>query len=389
MQNVFDYLDWRGDLSFERDPFNEIDNLIFSILAYAQLDGIVPAEGDNNRAMALSAVAGKYAQRLFQLPSVDHNPFLRQIPALLAKAADSKRFGPVLLSNYVNQLDSEIVKQFSAVVFSINRRLHYVAFRGTDDSLAGWKEDFLMSFRSEVEAQKQADLYLRRVAPRLRGRLYLGGHSKGGNLAIFAATRSPVKLDRRIAGIYNNDGPGFLPAFVRQQRYQQCLPKIRTLVPQSSIVGMLLEHRESYQVIACDEPIILQHNPLTWKVRGTAFEPSEGLAKDSVVLRDSIRGVLDKVTLEQRAQFVNALFDIIHGSGARTVGDLSREKLSLAVNLIKTYRSMDSETQQVLKQAVELLFGESHRVLKTVLSKDLNALIAKHKPGIGPGPDQA
>lgn len=152
IHNIFDYLEWRGDLSFARDSFNEVDNLIMSVLAYLEFDGIVPREIDRG-SIPLLKVAERLSETIDKPSPLDYNPFFKQIPKLLLKAAKSTRYRDIELSSYVNQVDYEQSKQFSAVVFSINKEQHFMAFRGTDDSLIGWKEDFQMSFRDEVQAQ--------------------------------------------------------------------------------------------------------------------------------------------------------------------------------------------------------------------------------------------
>jgi Protein of unknown function (DUF2974). len=220
MQNIFDYLNWRGDLSFARDSFNEVDNLVMSVLAYVEFDGIVPRETDRG-AISLSKVAERLSKKMAQPSPLDNNPFFSQIPGLLIKTAQSIRYKNIKLSGYVNQIDYEQSKQFSAVVFSMNSNQHFIAFRGTDDTLIGWKEAFQMSFMHEVPSQKQAVIYMERIISSLAGDFYLGGHSKGGNLAIYAATHATENIQDRIIGVYNNDGPGFHINVIQRKGYKK------------------------------------------------------------------------------------------------------------------------------------------------------------------------
>jgi hypothetical protein len=249
MQNMMDYLEWRGDLTFEQDGFNEVDNLIMSSLAYLEFDGIVPSEANPN-GVSLSAIEKQNSARIDTFVLLDHNPFFKRLPELFHKAARSQRYHGVKLSGYVNEINQKQSEQFSAVVFSMSSDLHFVAFRGTDDTIIGWKEDFQMSFMDEVPAQKQAGMYLNRVCSQLAGKFYVGGHSKGGNLAVYAAAHADKIAGDRIIAIYNNDGPGFQTNFIQSEGYQNILYKINTLLPKSSIVGMLLEHSGEYSVIA-------------------------------------------------------------------------------------------------------------------------------------------
>ena len=184
MQNILDYLDWRGDISFDVDGFNEVDNLIMSVLSYLEFEGIV-THGIGQGSISLLDAAIQYEKNINKLPSTDHNQLLRNVPVLLFKAAHTKRYEKIKLSGYENQIDFEESKQFSAMVFSINSNQHFIAFRGTDDTIVGWQEDFQMSFMDEVHAQKQAVIYVNRTCSNLSGKLYFGGHSKGGNLAVY------------------------------------------------------------------------------------------------------------------------------------------------------------------------------------------------------------
>lgn len=267
MQTIFDYLEWRGDLSFARDRFNEVDNLILSVLAYSEFDGIVDPQESGRDSISLLKAAEQFGAKMDRPSSVDHNRFFKQIPNFLSKAAQTTRFGEIQLSSYENQVNFEQSKQFSAVVFSLNSEQHFIAFRGTDDTLIGWQEDLLMSFMEEVPAQKQAVIYMNRIFSNLAGNFYLGGHSKGGNVAVYAATHATETNQKRITGIYNNDGPGFRANILKNEGYQNILNKISTIIPKSSIVGMLLEHKGEYKVVGSSEPGIMQHNPFTWELR--------------------------------------------------------------------------------------------------------------------------
>jgi len=378
MQNIFDYMEWRGDLSFARDSFNEVDNLILSVLAYLQFDGIVPQESSRDSISLLKA-AERFGKTMDKPSSIDRNPFFKQIPKLLSKAAQTTRYGDIQLSGYENQVDYKQSKQFSAVVFSINSKQHYIAFRGTDDTLIGWKEDLQMSFMDEVQAQKQAVTYMNRIFSNLAGNFYLGGHSKGGNLAVYAATHATENIRDRIIGIYNNDGPGFQTNIIQSEGYQNVLGKISTFIPKSSIVGMLLEHVGEYKVVGSSETGIMQHDAFSWEVKGAKFVYEKGLTKESLNLNSTVRAWLNQLSLEERAQFVDALFDIIQATGAKTVGELAKEKLVMANTMIKAYKNMDTLTQLHLKKTIKIFFEESQKTLKKSITADIDLALSKKK----------
>ncbi len=377
MQNLFDYLEWRGDLSFTRDSFNEIDNLIFSVLAYLKFDGIVPEETGVNP-VPLFKAARQFNEKKYR-PYKD--PFFKLTPALLSKAAQSERYRNIKLSGYVNQYDYENSKQFSAVVFSISNDLHFIAFRGTDYSIIGWKEDFLMSFMDQSPSQNQAVVYTKGIIDNLSGNFYLGGHSKGGNLAVYAATQADEKTKERVTRVYNNDGPGLHARITQSEGYRKALHKIITFVPKSSIIGMLPEHGEEYKIVGSRAASIMQHNAFTWEVKGTNFVYEKGLTKYSLNINAAVKAWLNQISIEEKAQFVDALFNIIQATGARTIDDLSKEKLAMAASMIKTYKNMDDLAKSNLKKTIEIFFKESRTAIKDSISADLNSLFSKKKPG--------
>lgn len=378
MQNILDYLDWRGDISFATDGFNEVDNLIMSVLSYLEFEGIV-SQGVGQDSTSLFEAAKQYEQNMNKLPSTDHNQFLKNVPKLLLKAAQTKRYGNIQLSGYENQIDYEESKQFSAVVFSIDNDQHFVAFRGTDDTIIGWQEDFQMSFMDEVHAQKQAVTYINKICSNLSGKFYFGGHSKGGNLAVYAAIHADDKVRDRIIAIYNNDGPGFLPNIIQSEGYQSMVEKIITMIPKSSVIGMLLEHCEEYKVVNSNETGIMQHDAFSWEVKGPAFVYEKCLTKNSLNLNSTVRSWLGQLSVDERKSFVKALFDIINGTRAKTIGELSKEKLLAADAMIKAYKNMDELTKSNLKKTIELFFAESQKTLKNSINEDIDMLRIRQK----------
>ncbi len=370
MNNIIDYLDWRGDLSFEADPLNEVDSLILSTLTYIEYDGLVPFEEIGDKVILSEIAQLAYNAIDFSSPRCK-DPFFEHIPDLLLKAASSPRFGSLRLSYYINRLNVDDTEQFSAIVFTIHEKLHYIAFRGTDDNLIGWKEDFMMSFLDEVQAQRDAVEYTRFVLQNLEGDIYLGGHSKGGNLAVYVAAKVE-EAQHRIIGVYNNDGPGFQEKFMESEGYHRIVPRIHTFLPRSSVVGMLMEHLEDYVVVNSNQKGIMQHSAMTWEVLGNHFVYLPGVNKSSVFLNQALRQWLSEITLEERATFVEELFVIINAAGLNTISSITAEK-RLAVNaMIKAYKSMSPETKQFMKKLIYKFIEEGQKVLKQSIEEELN-----------------
>ena len=209
MANVFDYIKWRGDLGFEQSTLNEIDALIFCELSYIFYDGIVP-ESSADGYVTLSEAAEVFFERNAGRDEISLGEIVpKEIVTLLRNAAASRRFSEIPLAHFVNVIDDETVEQFSAISFFPTETTVFVAYRGTDDTITGWREDFRMAFLTPVPAQKRAEEYLMKASADAE-RIYLGGHSKGGNLALWAAMNSSDEIAERIEEIYNFDGPGFL-----------------------------------------------------------------------------------------------------------------------------------------------------------------------------------
>jgi hypothetical protein len=244
------------------------------------------------------------------------NRVLPPYPELLQKAAETARYADVVLSGYVNIINNDNPNQFSALVFTYGKGRRYIAFRGTDDNLAGWKEDFLMGFKDVVPAQSQAVKYVGAVVPRLRGRVILGGHSKGGNLAVFSAIHTSDAVRRRIDAVYNNDGPGFQSSICDNENYKDICRRIHSFIPKSSVVGMLLEHGDDYTVVASREKGICRTTRLPGRfwARGSCANRAFAVQPPG---DEALRSWLNTLTLEQREQFVEALFDIIQASARR------------------------------------------------------------------------
>ena len=360
---MMDYLDWRGDLTLDQSPFNEVDNLLIAQLAYLNLDGLVPSPEQGGEVTAREACERYFA--LHDEQAIARQGFLVRMTApVLRKLAETRRFAGTRLAHYVNEVDPEREMQFSAVHARLDDGTVYVAFRGTDSTLIGWKENFNMSFAAPVPSQLEAVRYLERTAGGGNGPpLRLGGHSKGGNLAVFAAVRCREPIRSRILEVYNNDGPGFDREFLASPAYREMLGRIRKFVPQTSVVGMLLEHDEEYTVIRSSQRGLLQHDALSWEVLGPRFVYVGQVTRESRLLDEMLRSWLDRMDRAQRERFAEALFGLFEAGGIETVDDLSRDKWKHLRGLVRLL-NQSPEVKRVLARALKLLFLEGRRVFR-------------------------
>lgn len=378
MANLFDYLDWRGDLTLEQAPFNEVDNLILAELSFVDFSGIVPAL-ETGGDIRLAEAAEQFFARVQTDKSLDMGVLVPDtIPLLLRKVADSRRFRDMRLSCYADVLDTEQAVQFAALTIATGDGLYYLAFRGTDDTLAGWKEDFHMACLEEVPAQRIAVEYTKAVARQCpRRRLRLGGHSKGGNLAVYSAVFVPTAVQRRIQTVWSNDGPGFHRSLLESAEYVRVAERIVSIVPKSSVVGMLLEHDEDYIVVDSSEHGLLQHDGFSWGVLGDRFIRLHDVSRQSRMNDRVLKSWVRDMPLEQREKFVEGLFGVLSASGAVTLTDLKEESLKAAGAMIRAMKDMEKDTRDAVLYAVKVLIRSNAKVLKEELQQEMEKLPKK------------
>ena len=201
MSNVCEYVKWRGDLTLKQSKFNEIDALILTRLSYFPFDQLIQPN-EEATVEELSKRFEKADKSTMKILWEDDN----ELFPLMGK---SERFGKMIVTQYVNKINAEQEKQFSATTVILPDNTIFVTYRGTDATIVGWKEDFNMCFKSHIASQKDAVEYLNMVSKKYKRLIRIGGHSKGGNLAVYAAMFTNSKVKKRIINIYNNDGPGF------------------------------------------------------------------------------------------------------------------------------------------------------------------------------------
>lgn len=358
MNTVKDYLDWRGDLSFSQDPLNEVDSAIFSLLAYLDFGMI----SGNIKIHDLATKYKKYAAK--SKNSYYHTKFIKGIEAILEKMAATDRFKDVLVSDYIDRIDEKSQTQFSAMCFILGGTGIYVAFRGTDNSFIGFKEDFNMSYSQHVQGQLESVKYLDYIMDKYRGSsIYVGGHSKGGNFAVYSACEIGEDKKERIIGIYNNDGPGFSKDFVKTKSYKDTSTKVTKIIPKDSIVGILMDNEEeTKRVNATGSTGFIQHDIQNWEVMGREFVEAE-CGDQAQFLDDTIRCWLANLEDKDKALFVDEMYRIISmTTDAKKLSDISESKLRLTMNFIKNMKELDPEKREIMSGVVYRLFESASRV---------------------------
>lgn len=350
---VADYLTWRGDIPFSVDPFNEVDNLVLCIVSYINFRRFPELLTRNPReAVLLSDICQKLTVEDEQLGLSQ----LSYIP-VVQQAAQTERFAGTRMFAFEDRSDEEAQMQFAAVTFLLPDKSVFVAFRGTDTSLVGWKEDFNMSYLESVPAQVRAAEYTAEIMRLCRfHKVRIGGHSKGGNLAAWAGLHLPHRDYGRLLAVYNNDGPGFSRSMTERPEYALLKDKLHTFIPESSIVGMLLEHCEDYTVIASTARSIMQHEALSWCTERNRFIHLEERSAMGRRSDDVLRDWIGSMTPQERKDFTDAFFEILSmGGKARTLDDVQEMGLSGAVALVKEYAGADEKTRRILAEIFKRL----------------------------------
>lgn len=348
MANVCDYVRWRGDLTLEQSEFNEIDNLILARFSYFPFDKII-------RENEIATI--KELSRRFSNQDITKLPILwKDDVELFPLMGNSKRFGGMLATKYINKIDAEQEKQFSAITVLMPNDIIYVSYRGTDNTIVGWKEDFNMSFKSHIASQISAKQYLEEIAKEYpSSKIIIGGHSKGGNIAVYAATFASKEVKDRIINVYNNDGPGFCEDVIETTEYQEILPRVHTYIPQSSIIGRLMNHKEKYTIVESVQRGIMQHDLYSWQVLGKEFVTLKKLTNESEFIDKTIKDWLENVEPEKREQVIDAVFEILNTTEAQTMKELKANWFANAKTILGTYKNIDSDTKEMVWQTVNEL----------------------------------
>ncbi len=352
MADLFEYLEWRGDVPLSIDPFNEVDNLVLAELAYTEFDRIVPEDGST---VPLSLASEAFFRVHTKEELLKNSSFTAKAPLLMEGMLSGSRFQDLQLFRYINRIDAEKSAQVSAICFLLSDGTVYVAFRGTDNSLVGWKEDFNLSYLSETAGQQTAVLYLNETAEKTSRPLRVGGHSKGGNFAVYAASFCSPSVQDRILTVYTNDGPGFREEVVRSDAYLRILPKIVSIIPDTSIIGLLLSGAAKHRVVRSAASGILQHDPLSWCVQRNRFVDAE-LSDMGKFLDRALDTWVDSMDDETRESFTDTVFSLFESTGLDTFQEISRQKWKSLESILGSVHSLPKDKQsELLRLAGQLL----------------------------------
>ena len=353
MGNIMDYISWRGDLSFEQSQFNEVDNLILACFSYVNLDGISAVT--KQKGIGLKKLTKEF-MKLHTMKELEADKsFIRLAPFMMMEMAKSVRFGKCVVRNYVNDIVTEAEQQFAAMEMVLEDGTSYVSFRGTDDTIIGWKEDFNLS-TGVVPAQKRAIEYLQKISEHTDGMLRVGGHSKGGNLAIYGSVMCK-SAHEKILEIYSNDGPGFSREFQELPETKEMMPKIIRIIPEYSIIGTLLEHEKEPVIVASSSKGLLQHDGFSWEVQGPALVRRDSLNKTALRFIEILHKWIDGMDMEQKRLLIEDLFATLQASGYENLSEVQSGGLKSLAAMVKRVEKFAPESRGMMQELLTAICG--------------------------------
>lgn len=362
MSNIMDYVEWRGDLSFQEREFNDVDNLILAELAYTDLRDILDI-GSRDKILLKDAYR-KYVELGKDQSHIPCDP-----KPLLEKCAGTDRFGLIYIKDFFDLQSHGNQFQFASMTFELGDGTVYVAFRGTDNTVAGWREDLNFSFMESTPAQLCAADYLDLAAERNNALIRVGGHSKGGNLAMFAAAFCEEQTKNRVVRVYSNDGPGFNELIVENPNYQNILDKVSLIIPEGSLIGILLFNKQEKQIVqSTGKGGADQHIPYSWLVDKVRFVQAQRQSSTSLLLDRMLDEWLKRLDLDKKRRFVDIVFDTIEASGALTFTQINSDKWTY-------YNAIGKAAMKLAPDQV----GTVLEVLKQLLSAGKDVLMSEKK----------
>jgi len=380
MKNMLDYIKEFGHVSFEERAFSEIDALVLTELEYLPLEKVVPSDENGENFVTVKEIAEymqEHKQELF-----DENPMMitEERHEVSQVIADAPRFQSLKFFGVVSVWDKDTTKQFAAVTVEVEPSVRLVVFRGTDETLIGWKEDFLMTYSSLVAAQTDAKEYLAKQASLWDGDLMISGHSKGGNLAIYAAATQEEDVQLRIVDIFCFDSPGLYRSVLETKGYQNIVPLAMRYIPQDSLVGLMLESEVPYVIVKSNATGAMQHSAMTWEIEDGQFIKMEKLTKNSQLNDQTFKKWTESVSDEELELFWNVFFELLFSVGIDTVNDLYGQFMHYVQEFLKAAGDMDEEKRELLTRIALLLVSTRFEVWKDSL--DMSELVKFEMPEV-------
>ena len=345
MANIVDYIIWRGDIPVSKEyPFNEIDSMILARFSYLIFERI------NLKA---SETIGSICNKMIHFSEAEFK--ISGDKYLVEELCKSKRFKSLMVTDYIEHSDAEIEKQFSAITIHISDDEMYVSFEGTDKTINGWKEDFNLAFLEFVPAQEEGAKYLKTIMSKYpTKKVRIGGHSKGGNIAIYSAIMLSQDSYERVISVNNFDGPGFCAKIIEKYKSVKMWNKVTTYIPQDSVVGRLLDHKEKCIVVYSTEKGIHQHDIYSWQVIANIPVMLNEVTDSSELINSALTEWLENTKPEQRKLFIDQVFEILYSVDVTSTIDIKSTLFRKIPDLIKAYKDVSEEDRKSIGEMVKI-----------------------------------
>ena len=368
MGNLITYVQQYEDQTFQEKSLTDIDVLVLTEIAYLPFDGIVPSTFNVTEAVSLQQLGKEFES--IKEKEHEKNPFMitEERIQLLDVVSKSQRFKDIKVFGFMNDINVELTKQFAAVCYQWEEENRWIIFRGTDESLTGWKEDFMMTYSDLIPAQTDAIEYLRKQADIFSGILNVSGHSKGGNLSLYASAMQDEAIQNRIQQIYCWDSPGVHRSILNTEGYQRVVSKAKRYIPQDSIVGLMLESQVPYHIIESQGSGISQHSALMWNIEEDRFIELTELTKNSQLTDQTFKQWTETVADEELKLFFDTFFELFFEMGVETVNDVYYNFRMYMQKFFEKAYQMDIEKREILLRVGRLLFQIRYEIWKDTLS---------------------
>jgi len=340
LDNIISYLKWRGDLLFDESPFNEVDNLILCAFTYIKLKGVLK----ENEKISLKDLYSEY--------TFNNDIFLKNQKDLFRLLSKSKRFQNIIITKFINEISEKEEKQFCALTFILPNNQLFIGFGGTDDTLVGWKEDFNMSYQKSTPSHIRAVEYLEEILNHTNKNVIIGGHSKGGNLAMYASLFCNVKLQNKILKVYNNDGPGLNIKKLSSKNTFNVQDKIITFIPKSSIIGNFFSNDSKIIVVKSSSFGLMQHDLYSWVVDKDKFLYAQKMDSKTKEIANYLNKTIDNIPDSQKEKIIKFIYDFINSLNIPNLENISKNLVNKS--LINKY-NLDINDLKLLKDIIPLI----------------------------------
>lgn len=376
-EGLLSFLDEYGSVPFEDFPFCEADSLVLARLSYEPFSLAL----DPDEELVLSEAGS----RMLSSPDYDRSLLWTYDRPLLEKLITSVRYHGVKVSDWVHDLDAEDEKQFGALTISLTDSIHYISFQGTDGTLTGWKEDFNMVYEVPVPSQVEAVKYVDRELERKKGVFLIGGHSKGGNLALYSAVQLPEEKQGRIREVWSFDGPGLPDFMLSAPGYRNIMCKLKRYIPSSALIGVMLAWDIPAVVVeSSGRDGLEQHDVYSWRISHGHFVTVESVDERSSLVQETITTFLSQLSREERSYVIDSVHEIFVSTGAEKLDDLLYDDFFRSLSrLRKGFFKLDVKTRKKIRSVLTMFLStaagtarESRRLQKKTKAKGKEDLLS-------------